>query len=177
MTQHSKITYHQQVTYCGKPRCRRCREGIGHGPYWYAYQTVNGQTTRTYIGKNLPQEVQLCLDTPSTTTGDSAMALNFSPLSSRSNRTELAADAENVVLRISTLGQFRLEEKVLPGRSKHKGRDWHVIDDAAWQQRSVRALLSYLLCCPGRRTTRSRPSWPSGQMMISTLPAAPSIRP
>jgi len=51
-------TYHQQVSYCGKPRCKRCREGIGHGPYWYAYQTVNGRTTRTYIGKHLPPEAQ-----------------------------------------------------------------------------------------------------------------------
>src|SRR6266702_6910335 len=48
-----KITYHQQVSYCGKPRCRRCREGIGHGPYWYAYQTVNGRTIRTYVA-NIP---------------------------------------------------------------------------------------------------------------------------
>src|SRR5260370_6891181 len=54
----SKITYHQQVSYCGKPRCRRCREGTGHGPYWYAYQTVNGRTVRTYVGKQLPTELQ-----------------------------------------------------------------------------------------------------------------------
>ena len=55
---NSKITYHQQVSYCGKPRCRRCREGIGHGPYWYAYQTVNGRTVRTYVGKEPPAEMQ-----------------------------------------------------------------------------------------------------------------------
>src|SRR5439155_21539920 len=54
-----KITYHQQVSYCGKPRCRRCREGIGHGPYWYAYQTVNGRTIRTYVGKHPPAEMQM----------------------------------------------------------------------------------------------------------------------
>ena len=54
----SKITYHQQVSYCGKPRCRKCREGSGHGPYWYAYQTVDGRTTRTYIGKTLPEGAQ-----------------------------------------------------------------------------------------------------------------------
>src|SRR5216683_7224971 len=53
----SKITYHQQVSYCGKPHCRRCRDGIGHGPYWYAYQTVHGRTVRTYIGKSLPPGV------------------------------------------------------------------------------------------------------------------------
>ncbi|GHO46435.1 DUF6788 family protein [Ktedonospora formicarum] len=55
---NSKTTYHQQISYCGKPRCSRCREGIGHGPYWYAYKTENGRTTRTYIGKTLPASVQ-----------------------------------------------------------------------------------------------------------------------
>ena len=53
----SKITYHQQISYCGKSHCRRCREGIGHGPYWYAYQTVNGRTIRTYVGKQPPSGV------------------------------------------------------------------------------------------------------------------------
>ncbi len=52
-----KITYHQQVSYCGKARCNKCRAGIGHGPYWYAYQTRDGRTVRTYIGKKLPPEV------------------------------------------------------------------------------------------------------------------------
>jgi len=42
-----KVTYHQQVSYCGKPRCKKCREGTGHGPYWYSYQTVDGRTSRT----------------------------------------------------------------------------------------------------------------------------------
>src|SRR6266568_3110084 len=46
---NGKVTYHQQVSYCGKPRCHKCRDGVGHGPYWYAYTTVNGRTTRTYI--------------------------------------------------------------------------------------------------------------------------------
>ncbi|GLV54488.1 hypothetical protein KDH_13350 [Dictyobacter sp. S3.2.2.5] len=170
MTQHNKITYHQQVTYCGKPRCRRCREGIGHGPYWYAYKTVNGQTTRTYIGKHLPPEVQQTLDTPSTVTGDSAVILHFSPLSTTAPESEAIADVDNVVLRISTLGQFRLEERASPTRGKQKGRNWRVIDDAAWQQRSVRALLSYLLCCPGRRSTRSQAIltlWPNDDLAVA----------
>ena len=55
---NGKVTYHQQVSYCGKPRCRKCREGTGHGPYWYRYQTIDGRTTRTYIGKHLPPDVQ-----------------------------------------------------------------------------------------------------------------------
>ncbi|MBV9022005.1 MAG: tetratricopeptide repeat protein [Ktedonobacteraceae bacterium] len=59
-----KVTYHQQVSYCGKPSCRKCRQGVGHGPYWYAYHTVNGQTTRTYIGKRLPFGMQEGLTIP-----------------------------------------------------------------------------------------------------------------
>src|SRR5947209_16477818 len=53
-----KVTYRQQVNFCGKPRCRKCRDGIGHGPYWYAYRlTDTGRTVRTYIGKELPPGV------------------------------------------------------------------------------------------------------------------------
>ncbi len=85
---NGKITYHQQVSYCGKPRCRKCREGIGHGPYWYAYSTENGRTTRTYIGKNLPPDLQVLHESPS-----------------------LPDNLEPVALRIRTLGQFQLERQ------------------------------------------------------------------
>src|SRR6266700_6563722 len=54
-----KVTYRQQINFCGKPRCRKCQQGIGHGPYWYSYQVVDGHTIRTYIGKNLPADVQV----------------------------------------------------------------------------------------------------------------------
>src|SRR5690242_8693258 len=54
-----KVTYHQQPSFCGKPGCRKCRNGVGHGPYWYAYTTVAGQTRRTYVGKELPSEAQM----------------------------------------------------------------------------------------------------------------------
>jgi DNA-binding SARP family transcriptional activator len=48
------VIYYQKIKYCSKPSCRKCRQGIGHGPYWYAYQTEGGRTTRTYVGKELP---------------------------------------------------------------------------------------------------------------------------
>lgn len=51
------IIYHRQKTLCGKDRCRKCREGIGHGPYWFAYKLVNGKTIRSYVGKSLPADV------------------------------------------------------------------------------------------------------------------------
>lgn len=85
---NGKITYHQQVSYCGKPRCRKCREGIGHGPYWYAYSTENGRTTRTYIGKNLPPDLQVSRE-------------SLSP----------SDNLEPIALRIHTLGQFQLERQ------------------------------------------------------------------
>ncbi|TMB78208.1 MAG: hypothetical protein E6J48_12580, partial [Chloroflexi bacterium] len=85
---NGKITYHQQVSYCGKQRCRKCREGIGHGPYWYAYSTENGRTTRTYIGKNPPPGLQVLLESPSP-----------------------PDNLEPVALRIRTLGQFQLERQ------------------------------------------------------------------
>src|SRR6516162_8593996 len=104
MQGQSKTTYHQQVTYCGKPRCRKCREGVGHGPYWYAYQIVNGQTTRTYIGKNLPPGALETTDVKPTNTGEPAMSGN-------SSLSTPPTDAP--MLRVFTLGQFLLERSSL----------------------------------------------------------------
>src|ERR671927_873197 len=90
MQMDGKITYHQQVSYCGKPRCRRCREGIGHGPYWYAYQTINGRTVRTYVGKHPPAEMQ----------------------DGRGEATESGVtNLAGAVVRLYVLGQFRLERR------------------------------------------------------------------
>src|SRR5947209_20284359 len=100
----SKVTYHQQVSYCGKPRCRRCREGVVHGPYWYAYQTVGGRTIRTYIGKHPPAELQEA----SQETGPSS-----------------AAELADVVIRLYVLGQFRLERR--------NGQQWQAVSDASLQ--------------------------------------------
>ncbi len=130
-----KVTYHQQVSYCGKPHCRKCQEGIGHGPYWYAYQTINGRTTRKYIGKSLPSEVQAMLEmeaTPST---------EIVPSSSH-------VDLNTMLVRIFTLGRFQIERRV----EQH----WQVVTDASWLRRSrVRALLALLLCSPGRSVERA----------------------
>src|ERR1700720_22004 len=54
---NDKVTYRQQVSFCGKQSCRKCRDGVGHGPYWYAYRlTADGRKERVYIGKHLPPE-------------------------------------------------------------------------------------------------------------------------
>src|ERR1700730_12162905 len=88
-----KVTYRQQVNFCGKESCRKCREGIGHGPYWYAYTITHGRTRRKYIGKQMSPEIQAALSTAPT---------------SLTNQ----ADPDDVLLRLFTLGQFRLERLV-----------------------------------------------------------------
>src|ERR1700694_925797 len=54
----NKVTYRQQFTRCGKQRCRKCKEGAGHGPYWYAYWSENGRTISKYIGKYPPSDLE-----------------------------------------------------------------------------------------------------------------------
>ncbi|HEX9133593.1 MAG TPA: DUF6788 family protein, partial [Ktedonobacteraceae bacterium] len=72
-----KVTYRQQMNFCGKPRCRKCQQGTGHGPYWYSFKVVDGRTVRTYIGKNLPPGVQAPTSQkpPATTANPAAMRL------------------------------------------------------------------------------------------------------
>jgi predicted ATPase/DNA-binding SARP family transcriptional activator len=138
-----KITYHQQVSYCGKPRCRRCREGTGHGPYWYAYQTINGRTVRTYVGKNPPAEAL-----------QGAAAMEESSQGSGGRSAELAS----VVVRISVLGQFALErrEDGASAISAASSPRWQPITDASLQHQRVRLLLICLISSPGRKIGREQ---------------------
>jgi len=46
--------YKQEMSFCGKERCKKCAKGEGHGPYWYAYWWEGGKTRKKYIGKSLP---------------------------------------------------------------------------------------------------------------------------
>lgn len=129
----AKVTYHQQVSYCGKPHCRKCREGTGHGPYWYAYQTVDGRTTRTYIGKHLPTDVLA---------GDGK-----TQLTQRSPFIQ-TKEHEQAIVRIYALGQFRLERR--------NENEWQTITDSAWQQQRVRSLLSCLMSSNARKLGREQ---------------------
>src|SRR5947209_7519590 len=135
----SGVTYHQQISYCGKARCRKCREGIGHGPYWYAYRIENGRTTRTYIGKNLPAELQNRAGIQETASSDS--------------------DLNSAALRVRVLGQFKLE--------RYNGNEWQPVADSAWQHQRVRVLLACLLSSPGRQLGREQVMdllWPEADL-------------
>lgn len=129
-----KITYHQQVSYCGKSRCRRCREGIGHGPYWYAYKTVNGRTVRTYIGKEAPPEVLV-------------------PTRAQ-NSVSSPPEFANTQLRLYVLGQFRLEQRA--GDQNSTSPHWEAVTEASLQHQRVRSLLSCLVSNSGRKLGREQ---------------------
>nr|BBH95521.1 hypothetical protein KTA_37200 [Thermogemmatispora argillosa] len=49
------ITYQLQYRKCGKPTCSTCREGQGHGPYWYAYWREGSRLRSGYVGKERPE--------------------------------------------------------------------------------------------------------------------------
>lgn len=127
----SKITYHQQVSYCGKERCRKCRAGIGHGPYWYAYQIVKGRTVRTYVGKNPPPELEN----------------QRKPVHSGA-----ASGPVGTALRLYTLGRVRME-KAIEGSD---GPIWEPVIEPLLQHQRVRSLLACLVSTPGRKLGREQ---------------------
>ncbi len=134
-----KVVYRQQIAHCGKPRCRKCREGIGHGPYWYAYRTENGVTTRTYVGKHLPPEAQALVETLQEQASDTGSA-------PPTTLTLTATGLTHASVRLFTLGQLRLERR--------RGQQWLPIMDATWQEQAVRILLGYLISSPARSVRR-----------------------
>ncbi|MEO7020285.1 MAG: AAA family ATPase, partial [Ktedonobacteraceae bacterium] len=143
-----KITYHQQISFCGKERCRRCRDGIGHGPYWYAYQTVKGRTVRTYVGK----------DPPATMTAAREAA-----------RKSVSPSQPATVLRFYTLGQFRLEQRARSEEQESTG--WEQITEASLQHQRVRGLLSCMVSTSSRKLGREQVMymlWPDLDLETAT---------
>ncbi len=50
------ITYQLQHRKCGKASCSTCRNGQGHGPYWYAYWREGSRLRSGYVGKVHPAQ-------------------------------------------------------------------------------------------------------------------------
>ncbi len=166
-----RVTYHQQVSYCGKPSCRKCRQGVGHGPYWYAYHTVDGQTTRTYIGKRLPPEAQETLNAEEikkVEVGVLAADKHFvvpTSVAARSAKERPINNSSSV--RLYVLGQLRLERR--------SDAVWQTVIDTSWQQPRPRSLLAYLVSCRGHRAMRTHlldALWPDGETRQDTLNGA-----
>jgi hypothetical protein len=164
----SKVTYRQQFTRCGKQRCRKCKEGAGHGPYWYAYWSVNGRTVSKYIGIHAPENVEIEThksksqrrNIPTVKTAASSNPqiqlqvqkddlVETSLIESNSSISILEDTTDKQPsLRIYVLGQFRIECR--------NGSDWQTITSRMWQRRRARALLGCLLSNAGRRSGREQ---------------------
>ena len=164
----SKVTYRQQFTRCGKQRCRKCKEGAGHGPYWYAYWSVNGRTVSKYIGIHAPENVEIETNKsksqrrniPTVKTAASSNPqiqlqvqkddlVETSLIESNSSISILEDTTDKQPsLRIYVLGQFRIECR--------NGSDWQTITSRMWQRRRARALLGCLLSNAGRRSGREQ---------------------
>lgn len=166
---NSKITYRQQFTRCGKQRCRKCKEGAGHGPYWYAFWSANGRTISKYIGIHLPENVKIEAQKSKPGQRDKAVSEATSRLDPRSAHDQTQKDIfvgtslavsrshsssledpanKQPGLRIYVLGQFRIERR--------NGNEWQAISGRSWQRRRARALLGCLLSNRGRRLAREK---------------------
>lgn len=69
------ITYQLQYRKCGKSSCSTCRNGQGHGPYWYAYWREGTRLRSGYVGKTPPQPIEPS-DIPSSSPAGKSTASN-----------------------------------------------------------------------------------------------------
>ena len=164
---NNKVTYRQQFTRCGKQRCRKCKEGAGHGPYWYAYWSENGRTISKYIGIHPPADVELIpaeslpvQNQPPTGESGHSIATGANQPANGSSETifEATQPAPGVkaaegshahpILRIYLLGQLRIERR--------DGSEWETVTGRTWHRRRARALLGCLLSASGRRSGREQ---------------------
>jgi len=53
--ENQHVTYQLQYRKCGKTSCSTCRNGSGHGPYWYAYWREGTRLRSGYVGKDNPK--------------------------------------------------------------------------------------------------------------------------
>lgn len=54
--ENQHVTYQLQYRKCGKSSCSTCRDGQGHGPYWYAYWREGTRLRSGYVGKVNPYQ-------------------------------------------------------------------------------------------------------------------------
>jgi LuxR family maltose regulon positive regulatory protein len=55
MERQPVVSYSSSYRRCGKPACRVCDAGKGHGPYWYARWRAGGKVVTRYLGRERPE--------------------------------------------------------------------------------------------------------------------------
>ena len=113
------ITYRQEMRRCGSATCDRCREGPGHGPYWYGYyRDESGRLRSRYFGKARPD----------TDSGE--------PERQRPRPSALTPEQRPTPLRIHLLGGLVVERGGAP------------VSEREWSRGSARRLFALLALHP-----------------------------
>jgi hypothetical protein len=127
---NNKVTYRQQFTRCGKQRCRKCKEGAGHGPYWYAYWSENGRTISKYIGIHPPAGIEITATEPIATPEQSPAgeldAANYCHLEQKeTSKTRLCVStcSDSCVSSAGTAMSGKLSP-IVPGIAAVRARYW-----------------------------------------------------
>jgi DNA-binding SARP family transcriptional activator/tetratricopeptide (TPR) repeat protein len=112
----SGVRYRRQYRRCGKPNCRTCAGGPGHGPYWYAIWREDGRLKSRYVGKELPQDIRDANPTPADAdlvverVSRGIQAMERKPdIKHVRQRSEETGTVPISGLRVWVLGQFRVE--------------------------------------------------------------------
>lgn len=133
-----KISYARQYRRCGKERCSICRDGQGHGPYWYAFWEEDGRSRSRYLGKRPP--VTAAPDGHAQ--GAPAGEVDVLPDSGRPTTSVQSARLGS--LRARTLGGFTI---------------WlgaEQVPTSAWRKRKAATLLKCLLSADGHHLHRDQ---------------------
>lgn len=106
--------YKQEISLCGKERCKKCERGDGHGPYWYAYWWEGGRTRKKYIGKTLP--ASLTQDNLNKTAGEGGLPKTDEGVVERALEAIRGFHARGVEPSVSQIAE------VVGAHPKHLGR-------------------------------------------------------
>lgn len=120
MTGDTRVVYRQRYVRCGRTNCRTCREGSGHGPYWYSYAQGASGGLR-YIGRSLAGEADAG-DIGCRAEGSGAQADQGRPVATQT-------------LRVYLLGRFAVE-RIIPGTTPVR---------VTWRRSTAAGLLQILL--------------------------------
>ena len=148
----SHVTYRQQYTRCNRRGCRTCApEGLGHGPYWYAYWRQDGRLRSHYLGKQPPPGVSVDPPSPSVQGDETALA--------GVRQGERPARRSGVpTLRVHTLGTFVVWQ------------DGLLVSTSVWRRRKAAALFKALLSSPEYRMHREQLAellWPDSEPVLA----------
>ena len=133
-----RISYTRQHRHCGKASCTVCRDGPGHGPYWYAFWEEDGRSRSRYLGKRLPEAAAREGRSQDAPAGEVAVLPGSEKLAASTRSARLGS------LRARTLGSFTIWQ----GGAQ--------IPDDAWRRRKAATLLKCLLSAEGYRLHRDQ---------------------